>query len=144
MKVPTGWNLKVEAEEFLTAVRENSDWYIQVAWRIDKPEKNEPKEKGARDTILHRLIRTEVLRVGVDRWRPEGIEVRFSAHDEDVPNIDILKEIPKIIEGFCNFLSTLPKELWQDQNFHLADLTFRAPEGVWPAVTRFCPRVLVR
>lgn len=133
--LPSEWKLKVNADRFQRAISENSEWYYMLVG-----EKGATK-KGIRDTVMHRLVEQVVVKE-IDDDRSKGIRVCFEGVEKDVPDIDILSSIPKVIKSFCEVLSALPSEVWEDQNFHIADLTFRAPGGTWLAVTRFFPRVL--
>jgi len=133
------WHSKVNTDHFLRAIRENSDWYRNLVGPVYDTGRN---KKGVRDSIAHSLADTEIIE-GLGPSGKKIIQVRFCVTgDSDsgviVPDIDILSTVTSVIRGFCDCLSSLPAEIWQERNFSVTDLAFRAEDN-WPAVTRFFP-----
>ena len=133
--VPREWKMKVDASTFFRAIKDNRKWYQMLVGPING------KKKGIRDTIIHRLVQSIVVTEIDEKDTPKKICVRFERAKSDIPDIDILSGISDVISSFCDCLSALPNELWQQREFHVADLTFRAPGGSWPAATRFFPKL---
>ncbi len=136
---PTQWNIKVHQETLLNAIRNHSDWYCFVA---DDP--TDPGKKGIRELLIHKLVESvpqyeigsdqRVKRIQIHLREPRGTtEVR---HD-----VDIFSAVPDVISSFCDFLSALPPDLWQEETYQVGDITYRATGGDWPTITRFFPSV---
>ncbi len=127
-KVPD-YKWKIDGNAFMLNVKQHSDWYKALVGM--------ESEKGIRDRIIHTLTEPQVIRVLDKDSRTRKIEVHLEG-DAIVPKTDLLLSISNVLEGFCKFLSLLPREIWQERKFMMRDLCM-TETVTSPTVKRFFP-----
>jgi hypothetical protein len=132
--IPIEWDMKGNNSEWTNVFNNKVEWYRVLR-------RDEYGKGGLRDTLVHDLV-TQVVMTSWNDDGTKGISVKFESANNNAPDVDLFSNIRTIIEGLCEFLSSLPSEVWTNRTFQPRDLIIHVPAQDYPALTRFFPQIL--